>query len=134
MRNWRAQSSNRKIRNAVKVEIGDTKYDSRTEAYFGEALKRTGIPFEFRPKFILQEGFVYRGEKVREMTIKLDYWIPSKNMLVDVKGYADEKFPLKLKLLKRHLFERDEPLPEIRLPKNKRECDELLWELRGVVK
>jgi hypothetical protein len=124
-------STNRKVRGATKIEIEGIKYDSLLEAHLAMGLKNARIGFEFRPQFILQPGFNFRKEKIRPITMRLDFGLPQFNLLIDAKGFCDEKFPLKLKMLKYHLYQQNASLPEIRLPRTKKECDYLVLELRG---
>lgn len=122
-------SVNRKIKNARKVtdEKGRT-FDSKLEHYFASQLDKHNIPYEWQRKFVLQEKFRYRSEAVREMTLTIDFFLPTFDMLVDTKGFFNDTAPIKHKLLKRKLLTEGKPY-EIRLPKNRKECDALVVEL-----
>ena len=122
---------NRKILNAVKVEQNGIRFDSRLELYCYNALKAAGIDFEFQKVFELQEKFKYGTESIRAITSRVDFWIPSKTLIVDTKGYANDVAPLKFKLLKYSLKDMFilgvyHRLPRIEQPKNKKEVDLLI--------
>jgi hypothetical protein len=122
---------NRKILNAVKVEQNGIRFDSRLELYAYNALKAAGIDFEFQKVFVLQDKFKYGTEAIRAITSRVDFWIPSKTLIVDTKGYANDVAPLKYKLLKKKLHDNFtlgfyEILPRIEQPKNKKEVDLLI--------
>lgn len=126
------QKPNAKIKNATKsVNDDGVKFDSKLERYFYDLLKGAGIDFEFQKKYILQEKFKYGTETVRQITLTIDMWIESKNMIIDTKGLSTQQSVIKYKILKRKLFEAKEAglsfeLPTIEVPQNKKECDLLL--------
>lgn len=134
MKAWHAgflKGGNRKVKNARKAEVEGVIFDSQLEAHLFSGLKKTGIPFETQKSFELQPAFRYHGAAIRPIYIVVDFWIPSLNLLVDTKGFSTEKATMKWKMLKYILVKEAQgnPEPEIRLPKNKRECDSLVLEL-----
>lgn len=125
------RQGNKKVKNAVKVEQDGIKFDSRLEQYAYNAFKAAGINFEFQVVYLLQEKFRYGTEAIRPITSRIDFWIPSKTLFVDTKGYANDVAPLKYKLLKKVLYDQfnavQHPiLPRIEMPKNKKEVDVLV--------
>jgi len=51
-----------------------------------------------KPTIILQEGFRWNGKKVRAIVWEPDFYIPGANVYIDTKGFANDKFPMKLKM------------------------------------
>lgn len=119
-------NTNRKIRNASKVQFNDIKFDSELELYMYKLLLRAKISLVFKPKFILVPSFHYEGELVREISWRPDYIVSDYNMLIDPKGYANDNFPLKLKLFKKWCIDNDKHY-EFYFPKNKKECDSIYF-------
>lgn len=123
-------SPNKKIKNAVKTVVDGITFDSGLEAYMYTLLKGAGITFERQVAYLLQPGFKYNGETIRPIQSFVDFWLPTKNVIIDCKGYANDIAPMKFKMLKRVLFEKGEKtgweLPKIHLPSTKKECDILL--------
>jgi len=120
---------NKKVRNATKVEQDGIKFDSKLEHYMHTLLQASGVSFEFQKVFVLQEGFRYNGEAVRPIKSIVDFWLPTLNMVIDAKGYANDVAPIKYKLLKYKLHQQG-LTPEIVMPKNKSECDDLINRIR----
>jgi|GEM_PF-314309 len=122
--------ANRKIKNAVKSEVDGVKFDSNLEKYMYGLLKGAGITFEFQVEYLLQEKFRYGKEAIRAITLTVDFWLPTRNMIIDTKGYANDRAPMKYKMLKWYLFQEVKraggDLPIIETPSNKKECDLLL--------
>jgi len=95
---------NKKVRNATKCVFNDIKFDSRLELYFYKLCFEKGIKIEREPKFILQSRFEYQGEKIREITMLPDFFLPDFNIIVEVKGgMVNDVFPIKRKMLLHHL-------------------------------
>lgn len=123
---------NKKIKNATKTEAHGIKFDSKLELYTWESLTNAGIRFEFQKCYVLQPGFTYRKEKIRPITLTVDFWLPELNVIVDSKGWKNDVAPVKYKMLKWHFYEGRSDLhlsaenPEIHMPKNKKEVDALI--------
>jgi len=128
-------SVNKKVRNATKVEADGVKFDSRLEKTMYDLLKGAGIEFEFQKVYTLQEKFRYGTEAIRAITCRVDFYIPSKTLLIDTKGYANDVSPIKYKMLKNLLYEQFEAgyynlLPNIEMPKNIKDCEALINKLK----
>ena len=90
-----------------KTEIDGIKFDSEMESHYYlylKELKEEGVvvDFELQPSFILQEGFIKDGKKIRPITYKADFkvaYIDGHIEVVDVKGKMTEEFKLKRKML-----------------------------------
>ena len=104
-----------------------------------QALKKSKIKAEYEPEtFVLQEGFmcdiqcyerqsngkgdmVNRGEK-KILPIKYTPDFIGKGFIIETKGRANESFPMRWKLFKKHLME----IGDNRLlykPQTNKECD-----------
>lgn len=95
---------NVKVKNATKVEVDGIKFRSKLEAKAYERLKSEGFCFEYEAvTYTIIEKFEYLGEKVRPITITPDFIDADKRIIIEVKGFANDAFPLRWKLLKRHL-------------------------------
>lgn len=120
---------NVKIKNATKTVIDGISFDSRLEAHLYGLLKGAGIAFEFQKVYWLMENFKYRGETIRGIKIIMDFWLPTRNILIDSKGWQTYDGKLKHKMLKQHLKTVENNEPEILMPSTKKECDLLLNKL-----
>ena len=52
-----------------------------------------------------QRSCIIKGSKVRSITYTPDFVDPNGKWIIETKGYANESFPLRWKLFKRHLKE-----------------------------
>lgn len=120
---------NRKIQNATKIEENGVKFDSLLEKYMYYLLRGAQIDFQFQKIFILQPKFKYRTKNIRAIYKVVDFYIESKSILIDTKGYANDLSPMKHKMLKYALINDYGIQPEIFMPKNRKECDLLLNKL-----
>jgi hypothetical protein len=79
-------------------------------------IKKGLITVELQPKYILQESFEKFGKKHQAITYSPDFKVTKRDgeiICYDVKGFADQKFPIKRKLF-------DARYPDIRLVVMKR--------------
>lgn len=129
---------NKKVRNAIKITQHGITFDSKLENYLYNCLKAHNINFEFQKKYILQKKFLYNGEAIREITLTVDFILPDFNMILDSKGFSNDVSPVKYKMLKWYLFNEQYneffngsglKLPEILMPKNRKEVDALMIKL-----
>lgn len=98
-------SAKSKIRNATRTEYDGIKFRSKLEAYTYKRLKEENFN-NFRYEEItydIIEKFEYMGEKVRAVKMTPDFIDPDNKILIEVKGYANDVYPLKKKLLKRYM-------------------------------
>ena len=66
-----------------------------------------------------------KGSKIRPITYTPDFVDPNGKWIIETKGYANESFPLRWKLFKRHL--KDNNLTYVLfMPRNKAQCQEVL--------
>ncbi len=119
------RSKNKKVKNATKVEFDNIKFDSKLELYFYKLCKINNIKVELKPKFILQSKFEYNEEKVREIAMFPDFFLPNHGILLEVKGFMNDLYPMKRKMLLHHLHINNLNLNYI-VVKNQKECNEFI--------
>ena len=92
--------------NAKSIEIDGFKFASKKEAkrYLElKTLEKAGKikDLKLQPVFLLQEGFYYQGEAIRQITYRADFeYVNEKGERVveDVKGFKTDVYKLKKKL------------------------------------
>lgn len=124
---------NKKVRNATSKVYKGIKFRSKLELFTYMKLEDAGIKSLYeKNKYILQEGFRYEAEcyephktkgyvdntaKVRDITYTPDFVDPNGKWIIEVKGYANDVFPIKWKMFKNYLMQLEDP-PVLYLPKN----------------
>ena len=120
-----ARTSRKKVRNAKSKEVDGIKFRSQLEAHCYRQLRDAGIKSDYeKKKYVLMEGFHYTNEsyedngktgyqdkqkyKVRDITYTPDFVDPNGKWVIECKGYANERFPLKWKMFKKLLMESDD--------------------------
>lgn len=123
-----------RVRNARSKEIDGINFRSLLEAFCYRKLKEAGISSDYeKHKFVLLEGFHYNSariedngktgyndkktHKVRDITYTPDFVDPKGRWIIECKGYANERFPLKWKMFMQQLNEKDDP-PVLFVPRN----------------
>lgn len=126
-----------RVRNARTKEIDGIKFRSLLEAFCYRKLKEAGISSDYeKHKYVLLEGFHYdsdryedngktgynnkKAHKVRDITYTPDFVDPKGRWIIECKGYANERFPLKWKMFMKHLMEEDNP-PVLFVPRNQKQ-------------
>jgi len=127
---------------AKKVTFDGIKFASGLEKYMYIALKKAKIHALYEgTTFELQEGFMFdtdsyerqgngkgtmvnRGRK-KILNIKYTPDFVSPSFIIECKGRANESFPLRWKMFKKHVKEQ---IPHVTLykPQNQKECDEVV--------
>lgn len=123
-------SENKKVKNATKKVFNDLTFDSQLEVYFYKLCLKENITIEREPKFVLQSKFEFMGEKLREIAMFPDFYLPEFDILLECKGFANDLFPLKRKLLLFHL-KIHYPNRKYFMVKNQKECDEFINYLKN---
>lgn len=102
---------NRKIRNASKTVVDNITMRSKSEVMMYNLLKENNLNFQYEPlKITLLEGFQpgswLKGDKIhshkeRAVTYTPDFVVYENNCiyLIEVKGFPNDVYPLKRKLL-----------------------------------
>lgn len=92
---------------ARKAEVDGHVFDSRAEGRRYQELRILEAAGEIsdltlQPEFVLQEAFLYRGQRERAIKYRGDFQYLENGQVVveDVKGYAPEVFKLKAKLFR----------------------------------
>jgi len=122
--------TNKKVKNATKKVFNDLTFDSQLEVFFYKLCLKENIIVEREPKFVLQSKFEFMGEKLREIAMFPDFYLPEFDILLECKGFANDLFPLKRKLL---LFHLKTHFPNRRyfMVKNQKECIEFINNLEN---
>ncbi len=122
------KKGNSKIRNATITRKHGRTFRSNLELHMYERLRLHNIKFEFQKRFKVLDKFKYRGETVKSMSVTPDFWFRQYNIIADPKGYSNDTWPMREKLLKRALLSQGLE-PEIRILKNKKAVDNFILEL-----
>lgn len=111
---------NKKIRNASKHTYNNITFKSALEVTVYKTLLQEGFIPEYEPEtFIIWEGFKpttpyytrYRGKlklngiTVRDITYTPDFIVKygDKTIIIEVKGFANDVFPIKRKMFRKYL-------------------------------
>ena len=138
---------NKKVRNATAKVYKGIKFRSKLELFTSSKLEDAGIDALYeKKKYVLQEGFRYSATvyephktkgyiptttKIRDITYTPDFVDPHGRWIIEVKGFANDVFPIKWKMFKNYLMQQDDP-PVLFLPRNQKqvlETIELIKEL-----
>lgn len=121
-------SGNKKIKNATKSVQDGVSFDSHLEKTMYNLLKMHNIDFEFQKMYCIQEGFRYGNDKIRPITLTVDFYLPKWNIIIDSKGWANDVAPVKYKMLKYYFSQQGEYV-QIWMPSKKIECEQLITKL-----
>lgn len=124
---------------AKKTEYDGIKFASGLEVYMYKVLKEARIVAEYEPtSYTLLNGFDYEGicfekqangkgeykdrgcKKILPIKYKPDF--VGRDFIIECKGRANESFPLRWKLFKKHLVDNN-LYPRLYKPQNQKECD-----------
>ena len=127
---------NKKVRNATAKVYKGIKFRSKLELFTYKKLEDAEINSLYeKKKYILQEGFHYTAEchephktkgyvnneyKVRDITYTPDFVDPNGKWIIEVKGFANDVFPLKWKMFKQHIMQNGLEY-KLFLPKNQKQ-------------
>ena len=132
---------NKKIINASSVEKDGIVFRSKAEERMYELLLSSGLSFKYEPlPYILFKGFYpnvwYKGqtihkEKVRDITYTPDFVVRGKarNYIIEVKGFPNDVYPVKRKLLFAHLRITGDVFFEVYKVRDMRFCIDKIKEL-----
>ena len=127
---------------AKKVNFDGIQFASGLEKYMYQALKKAKIKAKYEGKtYIVQEGFSFKNESYERQSngkgdlvnrgckkilpIKYTPDFVSSSFIIECKGRANESFPMRWKMFKKHV---NEHLPCVTLykPQNQKECDKVV--------
>jgi hypothetical protein len=97
---------NKKVVGATPTTVDGIKFKSKAEAHAYGLAKQLGIRMVYEQrKFILVPKFVYNGKKEQAITHTPDFTDPDPRLrfILEIKGHANDTYPLYRKLLMRHL-------------------------------
>lgn len=126
-----------RVRNAKAKEVDGIKFRSMLEAHCYRQLRDAGIKSDYeKHKYVLLEGMHYpsgryedngktgykdkQAHKVRDITYTPDFVDPQGRWIIECKGYANERFPLKWKMFMKLLMKQDDP-PVLFVPRNQKQ-------------
>ena len=126
-----------RVRNARKKEVDGINFRSLLEVFCYRKLKESGIASEYETKkYVLFKGMHYgsnryedngktgykdkKDHKVRDITYTPDFIDPEGKWIIECKGFANERFPLKWKMFMKLLMEQDDP-PVLFMPRNQKQ-------------
>lgn len=140
-------NKNVKVRNATSKTYRGIKFRSKLELYTYKKLKEAGIKAEYEKNtFVIQDGFefdnmcvepstkgygVKKSRKIRAITYTPDFVDPKRKWIIEVKGYANDVFPIKWKLFKKHLHENGHECA-LFLPKNQKQVLDTIERIKNL--
>lgn len=115
--------------NAVKTSIDGIEFDSRTESYFYQRCKDLKIKCEVKPTtYTIVPPFKFNGESIRPIKYTPDFYLPDYDVVIEIKGWGNELYPMRLKLWKKYVVDNNLSLKHKQL-KDKKEIDSYLLSL-----
>ncbi len=93
---------NKKIRNSQKRTVNGICFDSLLEARVYEAFIQAGLVFELKKVFVLLPPFEFNGKQVAPWRHEVDFFLVlhGYQIVVEVKGWPNDVYPYKLKMLR----------------------------------
>ena len=119
--------SRTKVKNAKKSTYDGKEFKSNLELHCYKGLKAANIKVDYEDTtFTIFDPLVYnKGSKIRAITYTPDFVDPNGKWIIETKGYANESFPLRWKLFKKHLKDTQKQYV-LFLPRNKAQVDEVI--------
>ena len=137
---WKGKRKGKSMIRSKKASYNGIEFQSLLEKKMYQLLHEQEIPVEYEEhSFTVFDALVYpqacyegtpkklynKGSKVRSITYTPDFVDPNGKWIIETKGYANESFPLRWKLFKRHLKENNLAYV-LFMPRNKTQCLEVL--------
>ena len=134
---WKGRS---KVKNAKKSTYDGHDFQSNLELYCYKQLEEAKILVEYEAyTFTIFDALLYpqtcyegttkklynKGSKIRPITYTPDFVDPKGKWIIETKGYANESFPLRWKLFKKHLKDNNKQYV-LFMPRNKKQVDEVV--------
>ena len=129
-----------KVKNVKKQIYKGITFQSKLELYCYKTLNSFKIPVDYeKTTFTIFDALVYpqacyegtkkklynKGSKIRAITYTPDFVDPKGKWIIETKGYANESFPLRWKLFKKHLKDTKQQYV-LFMPRNKAQVDEVV--------
>lgn len=138
----KTKKKGRKIVQSKKVVVDGIKFASTLESIMYKLLKEKGIKFGYESKTYttLKEGqlevecwerarrtskAMVDRRKISKVSYTPDFIGENEEWFIEVKGRANESFPIRWKLFKKMVNKRDKP-PIIFKPMNKQDCEQVI--------
>lgn len=123
----KGKAKNKKVKNATPLEVDGIKFRSKLEAYCYSQLLAAGLESYYEQNtYTLIPAFEYNGEKVRPCTYTPDF--VGDGWIIEVKGFANDAFPIKWKMFKQLLAKTVSSL-DLYLPKNQGQVREVIAQI-----
>jgi|TARA_R110001583_G_C5588763_1_gene403587 hypothetical protein len=137
---WKGKRKGKSMIRSKKASYNGIEFQSLLEKKMYQLLHEQEIPVEYEEhSFTIFDALVYpqacyegtakklynKGSKVRSINYTPDFVDPNGKWIIETKGYANESFPLRWKLFKRHLKENNLAYV-LFMPRNKTQCLEVL--------
>ena len=121
-----------KIANAVATTYNDIKFKSRLEVFMYKELKKAKIKADYeQKKYVLMEGFIFAGKKIRPITYTPDFVLRKYPVIIETKGFMTDVFKIKMKMLKWNLVNGDPAfMMDIYMPRNQKDCLEVIKDIK----
>lgn len=122
-------------RGGTKVEYDGILFNSKLEVFAYKELKKNGLEAHYEPEtYVLVEPFRYDDKAVLAMKYTPDF--VDYDYVMETKGFANESFPLRWKLFKKYLYDRNIK-KKLYKPKNQTQVKEAVADIlkrRGLKK
>lgn len=90
------------------MSYNNQNFRSKIEAFFARKLDEAGISWEYESQtYTVFQGFQFRTEKVRPITYTPDF--QGEGWIVELKGWSNDSWPLRLKLWKKYMEDNNMP-------------------------
>ena len=147
MRKVKRSRSKGKIKNATKCVYKGIKFRSKLELFTYRKLQEAGIKADYeKTTFVIQDGFEFdndciepstkgygikKSRKIRAITYTPDFIDPKNKWIIEVKGYANDVFPIKWKMFKKYLHEKGNEAV-LFLPKNQKQVLDTIERIKNL--
>jgi len=137
---WKKRTKGRSMIKSKKSSYNGIDFQSLLEKRMYQMLHEAGVSVDYeKHSFTIFDALVYpqacyegtakklynKGSKVRPITYTPDFVDPNGKWIIETKGYANESFPLRWKMFKRHLKENNLTYV-LFMPRNRAQCLEVL--------
>lgn len=137
---WKGKRKGKSMIKSKKTSFDGIEFQSLLEKRMYQMLHEAEVPVDYeKHSFTIFDALVYpqacyegtakklynKGSKVRPITYTPDFVDPNGKWIIETKGYANESFPLRWKMFKRHLKENNLAYV-LFMPRNKAQCLEVL--------
>jgi len=140
-------NKNVKVRNATAKTYKGIKFRSKLELFTYRKLQEAGIKADYeKTTFVIQDGFEFdnnciepsskgygikKSRKIRAITYTPDFIDPKNKWIIEVKGYANDVFPIKWKMFKKYLHEKGNEAV-LFLPKNQKQVLDTIERIKNL--